>query len=134
MTGWQKVAALAGLYVVAMLYANYAMLRRVRGAVAERAAWTVEDFDAIFANVDPRVAPVVRSVLVPWYGPGVVPRPEDTLRRFLKMDRGDVDDTLAAAEDALQLPHAVATPDLPDVAALTRYLAARLEEAGGAGA
>lgn len=123
MTGWEKVAALTTLYAVGMLYANYAMVRRVKGAVAVRAAWTADDFDAVFADADPRVAPVVRDVLAPWYGEGVVPRPEDTLRRFLKMDRGDVDDLVAAARVRLGLPvEVVPTPDLPDVAALVRYV------------
>jgi hypothetical protein len=123
MTGWEKVAALTTLYAVGMLYANYAMVRRVKGAVAVRAAWTADDFDAVFADADPRIAPVVRDVLAPWYGEGVVPRPEDTLRRFLKMDRGDVDDLVAAARVRLGLPaKVVPTPDLPDVAALVRYV------------
>ncbi len=123
MTGWEKVGALTALYAVGMLYANYAMLRRVKGAVAARAAWTVDDFDAVFAKADPRVAPAVRAILVPWYGEGVTPRPEDTLKRFLKMDRGDVDDAVAAARTRLGLPAAVEpTPDLPDVAALVRYV------------
>ncbi|MEH3048338.1 hypothetical protein [Sphingomonas adhaesiva] len=124
MTGWEKVGALTALYAVGMLYANYAMLRRVKGAVAARAAWTAADFDAVFAACDPRVAPAVRDVLAPWYGEGVVPRPEDTLKRFLKMDRGDVDDTVAATRARLGLAAAVEpTPDLPDVAALVRYVA-----------
>ncbi|MEH3099081.1 hypothetical protein [Sphingomonas adhaesiva] len=123
MTGWEKVGALTALYAVGMLYANHAMLRRVKGAVAVRAAWTAADFDAVFDDTDPRVAPAVRAVLAPWYGEGVVPRPEDTLKRFLKMDRGDVDDMVAALRTRLELPEEVApTPDLPDVAALVRYV------------
>jgi len=123
-TGWQKVAALTALYVVGMLWANWTMVRRVRGAVAARAAWTAAEFDAVFADLDPRIAPAVRAALVPWYGEGVVPRPEDTLRRFLKMDRGDVDDLVADAAARLDRPApGVARPDLPDVAAVVRYLA-----------
>lgn len=126
MTGWQKVAALTALYVVALLWVNWAMLRRVKGAVAARAAWTAADFDAAFADCDPQVAPAVRAVLEPWYGPGVVPRPEDTLRRFLKMDAYDVEDAVAAAQAQLgrpDTPHL--PPDLPDVAALVRHLDAQ---------
>lgn len=123
MTGWEKVGALTALYAVGMLYANYAMLRRVKGAVAVRAAWTAAAFDAVFVDADPRVAPAVREVLAPWYGEGVVPRPEDTLKRFLKMDRDDVDDTVTAAREQLGLAAVVVpTPDLPDVAALVWYV------------
>ena len=132
MTGWQKVAALTALYVVGMLWANWVMLRRVKGAVAARAAWTAAEFDAVFADLDPRVAPAVRAVLEPWYGPGVVPRPEDTLGRFLKMDEGDVDDLLAAARARLGMTdkREVMLPDLPDVAALVRYLASESPSRG----
>jgi hypothetical protein len=123
-TGWQKVAALTAFYVIGMLWVNWTMVRRVRGAVAARAAWTADDFDAVFADLDPRLAPAVRAALAQWYGEGVVPRPEDTLKRFLKMDRGEVDDlvTDAAARAALPAP-GPAIPDLPDVAAVVRYLA-----------
>ena len=124
MTGWQKVAALTAFYVIGMLWVNWTMVRRVRGAVAARAAWTGADFDAVFADLDPRLAPAVRAALAPWYGEGVVPRPEDTLRRFLKMDRGEVDDLVAdAAARAGLPPPGPALPDLPDVAAVVRYLA-----------
>ncbi|KTT70549.1 hypothetical protein [Sphingomonas endophytica] len=127
MTGWQKVAALTALYVVGMLWVNWTMVRRVRGAVAERAAWTIGDFDAAFTDADPRIAPAVRDALAPWYGEGVVPRPEDTLRRFLKMDRGEIDDLVAAAAARLGQPIAGPTvPDLPDVAAVVRHLDAIL--------
>jgi hypothetical protein len=122
-TGWQKVAALTALYVVGMLWVNWTMVRRVRGAVAERAAWTAADFDAVFANADARVAPAVRAALAPWYGEGVVPRPEDTLKRFLKLDRGEIDDLVADAAARLDLPPpGAALPDLPDVAAVVRFL------------
>lgn len=126
MTGWQKVAALTAFYVIGMLWVNWTMVRRVRGAVAARAAWTAADFDAVFADLDPRLAPAVRAALAPWYGEGVVPRPEDTLKRFLKMDRGEIDDlvTDAAARAGLP-PTGPALPDLPDVAAVVRYLAYR---------
>lgn len=124
MTGWQKVAALTALYVVGLLWVNWTMVRRVRGAVAARAAWTAADFDVVFADLDPRVAPAVRTAIAPWYGEGVVPRPEDTLKRFLKMDRGDIDDLLADAATRLDLPPpGPSLPDLPDVAAVVRYLA-----------
>ncbi|WP_375270741.1 hypothetical protein [Sphingomonas sp.] len=129
MTGWQKVAALTALYVVALLWANWAMVRRVRGAQAARAAWTAPEFDAVFAGCDPRVAPAVREALAPLYGEGVVPRPEDTLKRFLHLDNGEIED-LAAGIVARLCP--VAAPDtrvvpaLPDVAALTRYVDAQL--------
>ncbi|PCG14294.1 MULTISPECIES: hypothetical protein [Sphingomonas] len=128
MTGWEKVGALTALYAVGMLWANYAMLRRVKGAVAERAAWTAADFDAVFAgaDADPRVAPAVRAALALWYGEGVVPQPEDTLKRFLKMARGDVEDVANAAAAALSLPADPLVPDLPDVAALVRYLDGRV--------
>ncbi len=127
MTGWQKVAALTALYVVGMLWVNWTMVRRVRGAVAERATWTAADFDAVFADVDPRVPPAVRAALAPWYGEGVVPRPEDTLKRFLKLDRGEIDDLVAdAAVRAGLPPPGVALPDLPDAAAVVRYLDASL--------
>ena len=123
MTGWQKVAALTALYVVGMLWVNWTMVRRVRGAVAERAAWTAADFDAVFADADARVAPAVRAALAPWYGEGVVPRPEDTLKRFLKLDRGEIDDLVADAAARLDLPPpGAALPDLPDVAAVVRFL------------
>jgi hypothetical protein len=122
-TGWQKVAALTALYVVGMLWVNWTMVRRVRGAVAERAAWTAADFDAVFADADARVAPAVRAALAPWYGEGVVPRPEDTLKRFLKLDRGEIDDLVADAAARLDLPPpGAALPDLPDVAAVVRFL------------
>ncbi|PCG07743.1 hypothetical protein COA17_16855 [Sphingomonas ginsenosidimutans] len=130
MTGWEKVGALTALYAVGMLWANYAMLRRVKGAVAERAAWTAADFDAVFAGADPRVAPAVRAALAPWYGEGVVPQPEDTLKRFLKMARGDVEDVANAAAAALALPDDSLVPDLPDVAALVRYLDGRVGASG----
>ena len=124
MTGWQKVAALTAFYVVGMLWVNWTMVRRVRGAVAARAAWTAADFDAVFPDLDPHVPAAVRAALMPWYGEGVVPRPEDTMRRFLKMDRGDVDDLVADAAMRLDLPPpGPALPDLPDVAAVVRYLA-----------
>ncbi len=131
MTGWQKVTALTALYVIGLLWVNWAMLRRVRGAVAARAAWTAADFDAVFADADPRVAPVAREVLEPWYGPGVVPRPEDTLRRFLKMHPDDVEDVVAAAWARLDLPvpsrrAPEQVPALDDVAALVRYLDGRV--------
>lgn len=123
MTGWQKVAALTALYVVGMLWVNWTMVRRVRGAVAERAAWTAADFDAVFADADPRVAPAVRTALAQWYGEGVVPHPEDTFKRFLKMDRSEIDDLVADGAARLDLPPpGPALPDLPDVAALVRYL------------
>jgi hypothetical protein len=125
MTGWQKVAALTALYVVALLWVNWTMLRRVKGAVAARAAWTAADFDAVFSDCDGRIAPVVRAVLEPWYGPGVVPRPEDTLRGFLKMDAGDVEDVVAAASARLGLLEEQPlpmSPDVPDVAALARHV------------
>ncbi|MEH3105039.1 MAG: hypothetical protein PGN12_14205 [Sphingomonas phyllosphaerae] len=123
MTGWQKVAALTAFYVIGMLWVNWTMVRRVRGAVAARAAWTAANFDAVFADLDPRLAPAVRAALAPWYGEGVVPRPEDTLRRFLKMDRGEVDDLVADAAVRVGLPPpGPALPDLPDVAAVVRYL------------
>ena len=124
MTGWQKVAALTAFYVIGMLWVNWTMVRRVRDAVAARAAWTAEDFDAVFADIDPRLAPAVRAAIAPWYGEGVVPRPEDTLRRFLKMDRGEVDDLVADAAARAGVPApGPALPDLPDVAAVVRYLA-----------
>lgn len=124
MTGWQKVAVLAALYVVGMLWVNWTMVRRMRGAVAARAAWTAADFDAVFADLGPRIAPAVRAAIAPWYGDGVVPRPEDTLKRFLKMDRGAVDDLVADAASRLDLaPPGPARPDLPDVAAVVRYIA-----------
>ncbi|VXC92556.1 hypothetical protein [Sphingomonas sp. 8AM] len=123
MTGWQKVAALTAFYVIGMLWVNWTMVRRVRGAVAGRAAWTATDFDAVFADLDPRLAPAVRAAIAPWYGDGVVPRPEDTLKRFLKMDRGEVDDLVADAAARAGLPSpGPALPDLPDVAAVVRYL------------
>ncbi|MFK3889793.1 hypothetical protein [Sphingomonas sp. NPDC079357] len=123
MTGWQKVAALTAFYVIGMLWVNWTMVRRVRGAVAARAAWTADDFDAVFADLDAHLAPAVRAAIAPWYGEGVVPRPEDTLRRFLKMDRSEVDDlvTDAAARAGLPRP-GPALPDLPDVAAVVRHL------------
>lgn len=127
MTGWEKVGALTALYVIGALWANWLMVRRVRGAVAARAAWTVADFDACFPELDPRVAPAVRAALVPFYGAGVVPRPEDTLRRFLKLDRGEVEDVALDAAARLGLSaaaerEALLVADLPDVAALVRYL------------
>lgn len=132
MTGWEKVGALTALYVVGMAWANWVMVRRVRGAVASRADWSAADFDAVFADLDPRVAPAVREVLEPWYGPGVIPRPEDTLARFLKMDRGDVEDAIRAAEhrlfDAAPSDESAITPALADVADLTRFIAQRASE------
>ena len=123
MTGWQKVAALTALYVVGMLWVNWTMVRRVRGAVAARAAWSADDFDTAFADVDSHVPAAVRAAIAPWYGEGVVPRPEDTLKRFLKMDRGEIDDLLADAAMRLDLTlDGVALPDLPDVAAVVRCL------------
>jgi hypothetical protein len=128
-TGWQKVAALTALYVVGMLWVNWTMVRRVRGAVAERAAWRADDFDAVFADADPRVAPAVRAALVPWYGEGVVPRPEDTFKRFLKMDRGEIDDLVADVAARLAVPpRGPAMPDVADVAALARYFDAVVAE------
>ncbi|WP_219749457.1 hypothetical protein [Sphingomonas citri] len=130
MTGWEKVGALTALYVIGMLWANWLMVRRVRGAVAARAAWTAADFDGCFTELDPRVAPAVREALVPYYGAGVVPRPEDTLRRFLKLDRAEVEDVALDAGARLGLSTAVErdallVADLPDVAALVRYLGER---------
>lgn len=129
MTGWQKVAALTALYVVGLLWVNWNMVRRVRHARAARAAWTAEAFDAVFADCDPRVAPAVRAGVAPLYGDGVVPRPEDTLKRFLKLDNGEIEDLVT---EVLRLLDPAITPDLrvipslPDVAALTRYVDARL--------
>ncbi|MBB3692191.1 hypothetical protein [Sphingomonas sp. BK580] len=131
MTGWEKVGALTALYVIGALWANWLMVRRVRGAVAARAAWTAADFDAVFPELDPRVAPAVRDALAPYYGAGVVPRPEDTLRRFLKLDRSEVEDVALDAAARLGLcreveREALLVTDLPDVAALVRYLAERM--------
>lgn len=131
MTGWEKVSALTALYVIGALWANWLMVRRVRGAVAARAAWTAADFDAWFPELDPRVAPAVRGALVPYYGAGVVPRPEDTLRGFLKLDRGGVEDVALDAAARLGLSRAVEreallVADLRDVAALVRYLGERV--------
>lgn len=123
MTGWEKVGALTALYVVGMMWVNWTMIRAVRGKLAARAAWTTEEFDAIFADCDAGAPEAARVALAPWYGPGVVPKPEDTLRRFLKMDHGDVEDAVAAATEHLRLPTPEKLlPDLPDVAALVRYL------------
>jgi hypothetical protein len=108
--------------VIGMMWANVAMLRSVRSAQAKRAEWTIEEFDAVFAEADPRVAPAVRAALVPLYGEGVVPRPEDTLKRFLKLDRGEIDDLVADAAARLGLTDTAPVPDLPDVAALVRHL------------
>jgi hypothetical protein len=132
-TGWEKVGALTALYVIGALWANWLMVRRVRGAVAARAAWTAADFDACFAEFDPRVALAVRDALAPFYGEGVVPRPEDTLRRFLKLDRGDVEDVALDAGARLGLSaaterEALLVADLPDVAALVRYLGERVRQ------
>ena len=128
MTGWEKVGALTALYVVGMLWANWAMLRNVRGAVAERATWTVADFDAVFADCAPEIPPIVRELLLPWYGDGVVPQPDDTLRRFLKMTRDDVDDVVVAAME--RLPIAPSTlPELRDVSELTRFVDAQWQNA-----
>lgn len=131
MTGWEKVGALTALYVIGALWANWLMVRRVRGAVAARAAWTAADFDACFPELDPGVAPAVRDALAPYYGAGVVPRPEDTLRRFLKLDRAEVEDVALDAAARLGLARevereALLVADLPDVAALVRYLGARV--------
>ncbi|WP_019515117.1 hypothetical protein [Sphingomonas sp. Mn802worker] len=124
MTGWQKVAALTTLYVVGLLWVNWTMVRRVRHARAVRAAWTAEDFDAVFTDCDPRVAPAVRAAVAPFYGEGVVPRPEDTLKRFLKLDSGEIEDLATEVVRRLD-PGAIAggrvVPALPDVAALVRY-------------
>lgn len=133
MTGWEKVGALTALYVIGALWANWLMVRRVRGAVAVRAAWTAADFDACFAELDPRVALAVRDALAPFYGEGVVPRPEDTLRRFLKLDRGEVEDVALDAGARLGLSaaaerEALLVADLPDVAALVRYLGERVRQ------
>lgn len=133
MTGWEKVGALTALYVIGALWANWLMVRRVRGAVAARAAWSAADFDGCFAELDPRVPPAVRDALAPYYGAGVVPRPEDTLRRFLKLDRGEVEDVALAAAARLGLcreveREALLVTDLPDVAALVRYLAERVRQ------
>lgn len=132
MTGWEKVGALTALYVIGMLWVNWTMVRRARVAIAARVAWTAADFDAAFDDVDPRVPPAIRSALSDWYGAGVVPQPEDMLRRFLKMDNGDVDDVVGAACARLAVtPPAVLVADLPDVAALVRYVD-RLAKDGGA--
>ncbi|WP_294351966.1 hypothetical protein [uncultured Sphingomonas sp.] len=128
MTGWQKVAALTALYVVGLLWVNWTMVRRVRHAQAVRAAWTAEEFDAVFADCAPAVAPAVRAAVAPLYGEGVVPRPEDTLKRFLKLDSGEIEDLANAVvrELAPDAPETRVIPALPDVAALTRYVDARL--------
>ncbi|MBW6523915.1 hypothetical protein KZ810_10445 [Sphingomonas sp. RHCKR47] len=129
MTGWQKVAALTALYIVGLLWVNWNMVRRVRGAQAARAAWTAADFDAVFADLDPRVAPAIREGLAPLYGEGVVPRPEDTLKRFLKLDSGEVEDLATAIVvrlDPARSHDPRVIPALPDVAALTRYADAQL--------
>jgi len=132
-TGWEKVGALTALYVIGALWANWLMVRRVRGAVAARAVWTAADFDACFPELDPRVAPAVRDALAPLYGVGVEPRPEDTLRRFLKLDRGEVEDVALDAAARLGLfreveREALLVADLPDVAALVRYLGERVRQ------
>jgi len=128
-TGWQKVAALTALYVVGMLWANWMMVRRVRGAQAARAAWTAADFDAVFTDCAPTVAPAVREALSPLYGEGVVPRPEDTLKRFLKLDNGEIEDLatgIVRRLDPAAAPDTRVIPALPDVAALTRYVDAQV--------
>lgn len=123
MTGWQKVGALTALYVIGLLWVNWTLVRRARGAIAARIAWTAADFDAVFADADPRVAPAVRATLAEWYGEGVVPQPEDTLRRFLKMDSGDIEDAIGATCARLSIAApSVVIPDLPDVAALVRHV------------
>lgn len=129
MTGWQKVAALTALYLVGLLWVNWTMVRRVRSAQAARAAWTAAEFDAVFADCAPGVAPAVREAIAPLYGEGVVPRPEDTLRRFLKLDNGEIEDLATAIVlrlDPLAMRDARVIPALPDVAALTRYVDAQL--------
>jgi hypothetical protein len=128
-TGWQKVAALTALYVVGMLWANWMMVRRVRGAQAARAAWTTAYFDAVFTDCAPTIAPAVRKALSPLYGEGVVPRPEDTLKRFLKLDNGEIEDLAAGIVrrlDPTAAPDTRVIPALPDVAALTRYVDAQV--------
>lgn len=129
MTGWQKVAALTALYVVGLLWVNWTMVRRVRHAQAARAAWTAAEFDAVFADCDRRVAPAVRAAVAPLYGDGVVPRPEDTLKRFLKLDNGEIEDlALGVVEQFIPEtpPDARVIPLLSDVAALVRYVDAQL--------
>jgi hypothetical protein len=45
------------------------------------------------------------------------------LKRFLKLDRGEIDDLVADAAARLDLPPpGAALPDLPDVAAVVRFL------------
>ena len=129
MTGWQKVAALTALYVVGLLWVNWNMVRRVRGAQAARAAWTAAEFDAVFADCAPAIAPAVREAVAPLYGEGVVPRPEDTLKRFLKLDNGEIEDLAAAIVRRLDpsiAPDTRVIPALPDIAALTRYVDAQV--------
>lgn len=126
--GWIKVALLTTLFVAGLAALNLALWRRLTAARATRARWTAADFDAALSHGDPRIAPVLRTLLAPRYGVGAVPHPSDGLAGFLRMSSTDVAALVAEAWQVLAPGHEApaAVPRLRDVAALARFLDVRL--------
>lgn len=129
MTGPQKAVAIIALAVVAVGWFNWRMWRRFRVAKAYRAGWNAADFDAMVADngVSPPIAALTRELVASYYGPGVVPHPDDDFARFLMIDDEEIADLVESAWERLGLvpPTPAAPVDLPsmkDVRDLAVYL------------
>ena len=130
MSGGAKAAVIIALMVVAVAAFNLSLWRRMRSAVQARAEWTADDFDAALAmrGVSGEVAALVRELVAPLYGEGVVPHPDDDFRRFLQIDPAEVEDMVAQAWPRLGLPDPTpAAPEQVPVLALVADLAEYLE-------
>ncbi len=126
MTGLQKAVAIIVLAVIAVGWFNWRMWRRFRLASAQRAGWTVADFDAMLvgAGVSPLVAEKVRDLIQSFYGKGVAPHPDDDFRAFLAVDETEIADIAATGCEELgfERPEADAIPPLHDLRDLALYL------------
>lgn len=129
MTGPQKAAAIIALAVIAVGWFNWRMWRRLTLAKAERAGWTVADFDTMLtdAGIATRVAALTRELVAPYYGEGVVPHPDDDFARFLAVDDEEIAMLVEQAWERLDiaLPTPADPAELPpirDVRDLAHYL------------
>lgn len=126
MTGPQKAIAIIALAVVAVGWFNWRMWRRFKLAQAERAGWTVEEFDAMLADagVSASVAAATRELVASYYGKGVAPHPDDDFGGFLGADETEVADVAATGceEMGFNRPESDAVPPIKDVRDLAVYL------------
>lgn len=129
MTGPQKAVAIIALAVIAVGWFNWRMWRRFTLAKAERAGWTIGDFDAMLAGagVSPAIATLTRQLVEPLYGAGIVPHPDDDFARFLAIDDEEVADMVGQAWErlGLDLPapaDPIELPPMRDVRDLALYL------------